>query len=84
MWHRSLSDVSVLSKRNATVPDRETVAQSEPFARRCLRKYSPLWRGNSQLLFLFFLDNDAWCDHHHQALSRPTDADVFEESIDVR
>src|SRR5262245_61085665 len=33
---------------------------------------------------LLFLDDDAWRDHHQQALRLAADTDVFEQPVDVR
>src|SRR3954463_6854645 len=44
----------------------------------------PLWRRNTEPFFFLFLDDDAWGDHHHEAVGFAADGDVLEESIDIR
>lgn len=42
------------------------------------------WRKDSEPFFLLFLDDDAWRNHHHQALGFAADAHVLEQPVDIR
>ena len=44
----------------------------------------PLRTHHAQLGLFFFLDDDAWRDHHHQTDRFAADTDVLKEAVDVR
>ena len=41
-------------------------------------------RRDAQPFFFLFLNDDAWRDHHHEAVGFAADGDVSEQPVDVR